>query len=170
MEHPPKQGLKHSRLVAKFFVCRCFNGTSTKTRIETAKGDWKAVDELCFNGTSTKTRIETLFVSIFAVCLASFNGTSTKTRIETQNKQITTEEKERVLMEHPPKQGLKHSFAKILCNFKAVLMEHPPKQGLKQEVELGGGWQPHPGFNGTSTKTRIETMFGNCYSLSSIVF
>ncbi len=35
-------------------------------------------------------------------------------------------------------------------------MEHPPKQGLKQEVELGGGWQPH-GFNGTSTKTRIET-------------
>ncbi len=63
-----------------------------------------------------------------------FNGTSTKTRIETQNKQITTEEKER-----------------------KVLMEHPPKQGLKQCI-LHFFLRKFSGFNGTSTKTRIETV------------
>ncbi len=36
-----------------------------------------------------------------------------------------------VLMEHPPKQGLKHSRLKRGYLFLTVLMEHPPKQGLK---------------------------------------
>ncbi len=34
-------------------------------------------------------------------------------------------------MEHPPKQGLKHSRLKRGYLFLTVLMEHPPKQGLK---------------------------------------
>ncbi len=40
--------------------------------------------------------------------------------------------------------------------FKMVLMEHPPKQGLKH---LGADRQQRSDrrFNGTSTKTRIET-------------
>ncbi len=60
-------------------------------------------------------------------------------------------------MEHPPKQGLKHR--EIHCNPRQivrVLMEHPPKQGLKPRKyhkKEGMLW----GFNGTSTKTRIET-------------
>ncbi len=37
-----------------------------------------------------------------------------------------------------------------------VLMEHPPKQGLKPEPE-GKLDLEACGFNGTSTKTRIET-------------
>ncbi len=37
-----------------------------------------------------------------------------------------------VLMEHPPKQGLKRLQKQILFDTKTnVLMEHPPKQGLK---------------------------------------
>ncbi len=36
-----------------------------------------------------------------------------------------------VLMEHPPKQGLKRLFATSTPNRERVLMEHPPKQGLK---------------------------------------
>ncbi len=40
-----------------------------------------------------------------------------------------------VLMEHPPKQGLKQIEKYFLkCSIAFVLMEHPPKQGLK----LGG--------------------------------
>ncbi len=60
-------------------------------------------------------------------------------------------------MEHPPKQGLKRVRSIYGCCGKYhVLMEHPPKQGLKQ---LGNN-RPHwmcNSFNGTSTKTRIET-------------
>ncbi len=60
-------------------------------------------------------------------------------------------------MEHPPKQGLKPFISSIRCNHsRKVLMEHPPKQGLKhlllrleRPIEMR--------FNGTSTKTRIET-------------
>ncbi len=39
-----------------------------------------------------------------------------------------------------------------------VLMEHPPKQGLKQLVKHIVKQTVAIGFNGTSTKTRIETM------------
>ncbi len=35
-------------------------------------------------------------------------------------------------------------------------MEHPPKQGLKQPNDVWVGKNP-ASFNGTSTKTRIET-------------
>ncbi len=60
-------------------------------------------------------------------------------------------------MEHPPKQGLKPAGSGIdEGNGKRVLMEHPPKQGLKLE-KFGIPWVDVEGFNGTSTKTRIET-------------
>ncbi len=36
-------------------------------------------------------------------------------------------------------------------------MEHPPKQGLKQDVSFTDWYAFLNGFNGTSTKTRIET-------------
>ncbi len=52
---------------------------------------------------------------------------------------------------------------KIACsvNVIMVLMEHPPKQGLKPD------WyaflnEIEPCFNGTSTKTRIETCDTPC--------
>ncbi len=65
-----------------------------------------------------------------------------------------------VLMEHPPKQGLKLKRRhKNGSNHSRVLMEHPPKQGLKQTTAT----LCDPGvksFNGTSTKTRIETLRG----------
>ncbi len=60
MEHPPKQGLKRGTLEKVRDVFLCFNGTSTKTRIETCV--CPAVRNRYlerFNGTSTKTRIET---------------------------------------------------------------------------------------------------------------
>ncbi len=60
MEHPPKQGLK--REVQKNNTIgfgTSFNGTSTKTRIETPKPFAIEQKVICFNGTSTKTRIET---------------------------------------------------------------------------------------------------------------
>ncbi len=59
-------------------------------------------------------------------------------------------------MEHPPKQGLKHDQRSPLPKTIAVLMEHPPKQGLKL-YNTGIYFQHNPCFNGTSTKTRIET-------------
>ncbi len=85
MEHPPKQGLKLLFCRFQQEVSRCFNGTSTKTRIETNSvflddfennsvlmehppkqglKQWKTIlfqmeNNSCFNGTSTKTRIET---------------------------------------------------------------------------------------------------------------
>ncbi len=63
-----------------------------------------------------------------------------------------------VLMEHPPKQGLKRNLMrKFGGDFAYVLMEHPPKQGLKQVFGKVVCWNPDTGFNGTSTKTRIET-------------
>ncbi len=36
-------------------------------------------------------------------------------------------------------------------------MEHPPKQGLKQKNNFAVQQKAAYGFNGTSTKTRIET-------------
>ncbi len=62
-------------------------------------------------------------------------------------------------MEHPPKQGLKLQGA--VQSRKAgvlVLMEHPPKQGLKLQ-DFNTFESVQQGFNGTSTKTRIETPF-----------
>ncbi len=69
---------------------------------------------------------------------------------------LRTDKGTTVLMEHPPKQGLKLSGVLFCENFPKVLMEHPPKQGLKR----GFVYHRIPrcnGFNGTSTKTRIET-------------
>ncbi len=62
-----------------------------------------------------------------------------------------------VLMEHPPKQGLKHNAIEKQRRRLFVLMEHPPKQGLKQKY-FATSWLVGNGFNGTSTKTRIETL------------
>ncbi len=39
-----------------------------------------------------------------------------------------------------------------------VLMEHPPKQGLKLDATVYVIQNYVTGFNGTSTKTRIETL------------
>ncbi len=38
MEHPPKQGLKHNHYVKLRRKAKSFNGTSTKTSIETGDG------------------------------------------------------------------------------------------------------------------------------------
>ncbi len=61
-------------------------------------------------------------------------------------------------MEHPPKQGLKHKIVSLLQKISLVLMEHPPKQGLKHLSRAYEHMRKY-GFNGTSTKTRIETSF-----------
>ncbi len=135
MEHPPKQGLKLEPSGMYPMPISCFNGTSTKTRIETSS------QCLChklknqgFNGTSTKTRIETNLLTDGNLEMSwSFNGTSTKTRIETRKSLRFFSGAHVVLMEHPPKQGLK------LLNVNFV---NPSFQS----------------FNGTSTKTRIETL------------
>ncbi len=60
-------------------------------------------------------------------------------------------------MEHPPKQGLKLEI-RLGVNDSSVrvLMEHPPKQGLKLS-DYDIVVQKPICFNGTSTKTRIET-------------
>ncbi len=39
-----------------------------------------------------------------------------------------------VLMEHPPKQGLKLVHGHEFGGVSTVLMEHPPKQGLKHNI------------------------------------
>ncbi len=62
-------------------------------------------------------------------------------------------------MEHPPKQGLKLENFSIRRICHNVLMEHPPKQGLKLDAAVTILQNYVPGFNGTSTKTRIETHF-----------
>ncbi len=92
-----------------------------------------------------------------------FNGTSTKTRIETIGWYFHTASISLVLMEHPPKQGLKQlqSSDPEIQGVK-VLMEHPPKQGLKP-TQYQGLPVSRRGFNGTSTKTRIET---NIFSIN----
>ncbi len=44
-------------------------------------------------------------------------------------------------------------------------MEHPPKQGLKRTAhQQPSNLLSHKGFNGTSTKTRIETFAPGCPS------
>ncbi len=62
-------------------------------------------------------------------------------------------------MEHPPKQGLKPKENLLDLQKKIVLMEHPPKQGLKPKQNLLGFAKENLCFNGTSTKTRIETQW-----------
>ncbi len=59
MEHPPKQGLKPKVLGFSSRNRSSFNGTSTKTRIETFPYGKENHFPYGFNGTSTKTRIET---------------------------------------------------------------------------------------------------------------
>ncbi len=65
----------------------------------------------------------------------SFNGTSTKTRIETVPSPNLNTIFGSVLMEHPPKQGLKRNQMIMANSPYRVLMEHPPKQGLKQGIK-----------------------------------
>ncbi len=60
------------------------------------------------------------------------------------------------LMEHPPKQGLKQQMEVVMDANEIDLMEHPPKQGLKL-FSFYLDLQRKLRFNGTSTKTRIET-------------
>ncbi len=110
-----------------------------------------------FNGTSTKTRIETSTSGIVLSQSICFNGTSTKTRIETRSTSSQDYQQKGVLMEHPPKQGLKPCCdEEIARSLGLVLMEHPPKQGLKRRPKvLVSAFRLC--FNGTSTKTRIET-------------
>ncbi len=76
-----------------------------------------------------------------------------KQRVDAKLEQI----KNGVLMEHPPKQGLKlEKVMNKLISYYWVLMEHPPKQGLKRPSRNKLRAEPRR-FNGTSTKTRIET-------------
>ncbi len=63
-----------------------------------------------------------------------FNGTSTKTRIETTYRLLVVTKTIQVLMEHPPKQGLKLKQNEEFEKKYRVLMEHPPKQGLKHHI------------------------------------
>ncbi len=93
MEHPPKQGLKPQIISVHVRIeVISFNGTSTKTRIETSlerQGlkprlkEFRNSTRPSFNGTSTKTRIETSLPHLVRISADGFNGTSTKTRIET---------------------------------------------------------------------------------------
>ncbi len=85
MEHPPKQGLKQKKQFCSAAKKLRFNGTSTKTRIETTIiFPTESQPQSSFNGTSTKTRIETTIIfPTESQPQSSFNGTSTKTRIET---------------------------------------------------------------------------------------
>ncbi len=113
MEHPPKQGLKREKQASRQTQEERFNGTSTKTRIETA----------------------------LPIGVTKMAG--------------------EVLMEHPPKQGLKQLGKSVRSDdWEWVLMEHPPKQGLKHH-QPESGVVIEIGFNGTSTKTRIETFQDN---------
>ncbi len=133
MEHPPKQGLKRKLFTSEISLKSSFNGTSTKTRIETNANYEDASESRSFNGTSTKTRIETrIILEVIRENAIGFNGTSTKTRIETTLLLFLHSHLHQVLMEHPPKQGLKHFALNCLHLSFFVLMEHPPKQGLKQ--------------------------------------
>ncbi len=74
-----------------------------------------------------------------------------------------------VLMEHPPKQGLKQVACEVASADIRVLMEHPPKQGLKPSQIFSSSGSPF-GFNGTSTKTRIETCEYNKQATCHIEF
>ncbi len=113
MEHPPKQGLKHP--VSEY---RC--GTEPVLMEHPPKQGLKPIKKFffdtktnCFNGTSTKTRIETLSPEREQFLQSRFNGTSTKTRIETQTTRRDASHMRNVLMEHPPKQGLKQAFDNV---------------------------------------------------------
>ncbi len=160
MEHPPKQGLKHlerakrdeilSRVLMEHPPKQGLKLYYIQNRYTIQVG--VLMEHPPKQGLKLKPAI------LYFVPELSFNGTSTKTRIETLDALNAQSVLRKVLMEHPPKQGLK------LCNIKRrekwlkqVLMEHPPKQGLKQPaqkiIEL-----IQSGFNGTSTKTRIETL------------
>ncbi len=86
MEHPPKQGLKQERVTKVRRAVWGFNGTSTKTRIETSnsgKESSSGVRVLMEHPPKQglKPNNETVENSV----LSSFNGTSTKTRIETSH-------------------------------------------------------------------------------------
>ncbi len=84
MEHPPKQGLKPPLQPTLREWIFCFNGTSTKTRIE------------------TKVSSASSFFSC-AVLMEHPPKQGLKRKIICWN----PETDEYVLMEHPPKQGLK---------------------------------------------------------------
>ncbi len=83
MEHPPKQGLKLIHRLVYLKNEKSFNGTSTKTRIETSVGSCSTFsEELVLMEHPPKQGLKHKKVAL------SGKG-------------------KRVLMEHPPKQGLK---------------------------------------------------------------
>ncbi len=84
MEHPPKQGLKP--VLQPEFIRRksCFNGTSTKTRIETKMSNRETTfSTYVLMEHPPKQGLKLAFHINVPDLVASFNGTSTKTRIET---------------------------------------------------------------------------------------
>ncbi len=87
MEHPPKQGLKRTQVADYAEAELSFNGTSTKTRIETCGAttkSWTSVWVLMEH--PPKQGLKHTIKKFFFDTKTSFNGTSTKTRIETKIK------------------------------------------------------------------------------------
>ncbi len=84
MEHPPKQGLKLPKNLWQILLQKGFNGTSTKTRIETAFAYLiqKEGEAVLMEHPPKQGLKHTKMIS-FRVAKECFNGTSTKTRIET---------------------------------------------------------------------------------------
>ncbi len=84
MEHPPKQGLKHSIIFCAGLFQLGFNGTSTKTRIETS------------HPCGCKPELIQVLMEH-----------PPKQGLKPQITQSRFQHRKKVLMEHPPKQGLK---------------------------------------------------------------
>ncbi len=115
---------------------------------------------ISFNGTSTKTRIETAILKArYFASLKGFNGTSTKTRIETLDCDNISSRKGLVLMEHPPKQGLKHTTNAVEVFERLCFNGTSTKTRIETQQTKSCTVSECFGFNGTSTKTRIETFY-----------
>ncbi len=136
MEHPPKQGLKHKTYYyykARFLR---FNGTSTKTRIETEPLlFYRRLQRRVLMEHPPKQGLKLFFHMekkiIFHLVLMEHPPKQGLKPLDIQQFPLSKP----VLMEHPPKQGLKHASINDRISFGFVLMEHPPKQGLKQAVK-----------------------------------
>jgi len=81
---PPKQGLKQSAYPLTGAQTKCYDTTSTKTRIETSQIRPPSVKWIRYDTTSTKTRIETERGKNEKKHKSRYDTTSTKTRIETK--------------------------------------------------------------------------------------
>ncbi len=144
-----------------------FNGTSTKTRIETRlllpsqRGSPEVLMEHPpKQGLKPEPNNNNLRTA-YAVLMEH----PPKQGLKPRNQQPKDERIYKVLMEHPPKQGLKQSKVQTTQRIVLeVLMEHPPKQGLKYNT-FSFVEKNIQCFNGTSTKTRIETNTSNSTAL-----